>query len=139
MYDNWELLIGRHIEAVAVTEGEHELVFQTTTGTVIATTEGDCCSETWFADVTGVQNLIGHTVAVGESVKLPGYNVEDGRTRAECDEVYGARLTTEAGYADIVYRNSSNGYYGGNAALAAATTSNVPLAPTRPITEDWSA
>jgi hypothetical protein len=42
---------------------------------------------------------------------------EDGRTRQEFDAIYGVKLTTSQGAPTFVFRNSSNGYYGGWACL----------------------
>lgn len=76
--------------------------------------EGDCCSESWVADILGVEALRGGTVASVEDSPLEeDYDLEDGRCRRECDKVYGYRLVTDKGRADIIFRNSSNGYYGG--------------------------
>lgn len=74
---------------------------------------GDCCSETWFADIFGVDALLGGTVSKVERMKLPDYNTYDGRGRQDVDLVYGYKIVTDKGYADVVYRNSSNGWYGG--------------------------
>lgn len=41
-------------------------------------------------------------------------DIDDGRSRQEVDSLYGQKITTDKGYADIVYRNSSNEYYGGD-------------------------
>jgi hypothetical protein len=77
-------------------------------------TEGDYCSESWFADLVGVHNVIGREVISVETIPLPEWvNVEDGRTRQEYDEAYGLRISTDGGTCDVIYRNSSNGYYGG--------------------------
>lgn len=38
----------------------------------------------------------------------------DGNSRQEFDSFYGYQLTTNKGHCTISYRNSSNGYYGGN-------------------------
>lgn len=102
------LLIGDRYEYA-----ESLLVFKTDGGQVAYAAHADCCSESWFADINGIDALIGATVLKAETVSMDGYNVEDGRTRQEYDEAYGWKLTTDRGYVDIVMRNSSNGYYGG--------------------------
>ena len=81
-------------------------------------TDGDCCSESWFADIVGVVELLNAKVkSVSEiSIENCGYNVEDGRGRQDYDRAYGYKIITNKGYADIVFRNSSNGYYGGTMA-----------------------
>ena len=133
-----ESLAGFKVTALSVSEDEGTLYLQGDGLYVQVNTEGDCCSETWFADITGVENLVGRHIASFELVEMPeSYNVDDGRTRQESDEAYGIKITTDAGYCDIVYRNSSNGYYGGSVSLSI----HEGAAPTNahPITDDWSA
>lgn len=61
-----EHLIGHIIRALYVAPGEEQLAFVTDTATITYGTDADCCSETWFADVLGVNALLGATVtAVG--------------------------------------------------------------------------
>lgn len=91
---------------------------------IIYICEGDCCSETWFADIIGVQSLLQQEVIdvaeMSTEKSLSNYNINDGRGRQEYDEVYGYRLMTRLGTCDFVFRNSSNGYYGGHLALYVA-------------------
>lgn len=106
-------LIGKKITGLRINEDQSVLAFDTDQGVIVYEARGDCCSETWFADITGVGQLIGGTVQTADRVSMDGYNVEDGRARQEYDEAYGYKLTTDKGYVDLVFRNSSNGYYGG--------------------------
>jgi hypothetical protein len=128
-------LIGKKIIELLVSEGESELVFVTNEGTIWYHVEGDCCSNSWFADVTGVSALLGAVVAAAEDVPLDSYDVNDGRGRDESDCAYGYKLTTDKGYVDIVFRNSSNGYYGGWMDLGVGD----PPKNTRAIIDDWQA
>lgn len=107
-------LIGKKINGISINDDQQILSFDTDQGQVNYVAYGDCCSESWFSDITGVSALLGGTVATVEEVSMYGYNVEDGRTRQDYDKAYGVKLTTDKGYSDIVFRNSSNGYYGGN-------------------------
>jgi hypothetical protein len=112
-------------------------------------TTADCCSETWFTDIVGVSALLAPwgTAIVGgcerfnvtgyQWISMDGYNVEDGRSRQESDEAYGERLVTNQGYCDFIYRNSSNGYYGGDL-RGPVNVAAVPDGWTK-ITEDWRA
>ncbi len=129
-------LIGKRITGLLVNEDQSLLVFTTDHGDVAYETYGDCCSETWFADITGVQALIGGAVNSVEEVEMA--EVQDGRSRQEYDSLYGVKLTTDKGHADIVYRNSSNGYYGGNINYLHGFMRPTGLALT-PISEDWRA
>ena len=128
-------LIGKKIAGLRINEDQSVLAFDTNQGVIAYYVWGDCCSETWFADITGVSALLGGTVQTADEVSMDGYNVEDGRTRQERDEAYGVKLTTEKGYADIVFRNSSNGYYGGSIELL---KSELPESMTA-IEDDWHA
>jgi hypothetical protein len=76
--------------------------------------DGDCCSETWFSDIIGTHNLIGHEVLNVTEEQLGPMN--DGRSRQEFDDLAVIRITTTEGVCHIFWRNSSNGYYGGSVA-----------------------
>ena len=127
-------LIGKTITALRVNEDQSILAFDHQDGSSTSyQTDGDCCSETWFADITGISALIGGTVAEVAEVEMQ--SIDDGRTRQDEDEFYGVKLRTDKGIADIVYRNSSNGYYGGSIHLYQHT---LPENMTS-ITDDWRA
>jgi hypothetical protein len=127
-------LIGKTVTGLRVNKEQSVLVFDHPDGdTTSYVTYGDCCSETWFADIVGVAALLGSLVLGAEYVELP--NVDDGRTRQDCDQFYGVKLRTSKGYVDIVYRNSSNGYYGGDIELHEGTLPEGMVA----ITDDWQA
>ena len=132
MITNMKELEGRKVTGLLVNDDQSTLVVETDQGDVIFDAYDDCCSETWFADITGVSALLGGTVLEAEDVELP--EVVDGRTRQEYDQFYGVKLRTDKGYADIVYRNSSNGYYGGNLVVGKDRPENLT-----PITDDWRA
>lgn len=108
-------VVGRVLRGVAVSNGEHTLRLDFESGpAVYVTTEGNCCSESWWADITGVKQALGHKIY--EVEELESYDAgDDGRTRQESDEVYGYKLRTSGGVVTLVFRNSSNGYYGGEA------------------------
>jgi hypothetical protein len=127
-------LTGKTITALRVNEDQSILAFGHPDGSGAAyLAYGDCCSETWFADITGVTALIGGTVAEAAEVEMQA--VDDGRTRQDEDEFYGVKLRTEKGIADIVYRNSSNGYYGGSIGLWEGDLPGNMAS----ITDDWHA
>lgn len=131
-------LIGKTITGLRISEGEEILSFDTKDGcTFVYRAYGDCCSETWFADITGVSALIGGTVASADFVDMDGtYNVDDGRGRQDYDQAYGVKIMTDRGHADIIYRNSSNGYYGGDIELVSERYSDECSTQ---ITDDWTA
>src|SRR5271154_7188328 len=56
-------LIGKKVTAVSVSDdGEHYLQFDTDQGLFVYEAEGDCCSETWFAEVHDVDALLAEVV-----------------------------------------------------------------------------
>jgi hypothetical protein len=127
-------LVGHKVMGVFVSNDEEELIFVTATGAFRYRTYGDCCSQTWFADMIGVKQLIGGTVIAAQAIDLP---VTDERSRSEEDQNYGIALNTEKGVCTIIYRNASNGYYGGSIDLV--ETLPDTLDKFRPVYEDWSA
>lgn len=103
---------------------------------------GDCCSQSWFADLVGVEALLGATVLDVEQISMDhfGYDVEDGRGRQECDPAYGFKILTTKGWCDVVFRNSSNGYYGGELCCSSWSQAEAPslLDGWEHLTQDWS-
>ncbi len=110
-FDN---LIGRIITGVFVSkEGQHYLKFTIKDDKdIIFYAYGDCCSESWIADVIGVPDILDSQVISTQEMALP--EPKDNRSRQESDSVFGLSIKTRGGSATIVFRNSSNGYYGGN-------------------------
>jgi len=128
-------LLNKVISGLKVSQDQCYLLFEHPNGaSTMYVAYGTCCSETWFADIIGVEALLGATVTNVEAV--PMESVEDGRSRQEHDEFYGVKLTTTKGYVDIVYRNSSNGYYGGYIELADKVYGEQSF---KNIMSDWSA
>lgn len=118
-------LIGKTVREIWM--NKERLTFVTTDGLVSYVVEGDCCSDSFFFDFYGVDNVIGREVVAFERVDLspgdPGYRAETFEVEGDEDgwretEVYGYRITTEHekfGHVSAVlsFRNESNGYYGG--------------------------
>lgn len=92
---------------------------------VFVTTYADCCSETWFADVLGADAARGAMILEARNIEMEDLE-NDPRTRQEVDRQYGYELVTDRGVVSIVLRNSSNGYYGGDAEISR-----------EPITTEW--
>lgn len=146
-----DLLLGRVILKILMEPGEGRMRFLCEDGDRIDfVTSGDCCSETWFADIVGVEMLIGRPVTLAEEVPDHPGDASDGRTRQECDSFYGFRIFTAKGCCDFVYRNSSNGYYGGDCDLVVNdvgasrygtrfTLPGIDTTAWREITEDFQA
>lgn len=128
-------LIGKTITGLSVSDNQGMLVFDHPNGEeTIFYAYGDCCSETWFADIVGVDALLNATVKTCEEITMG--EVADGRGRQKYDQVYCFKLTTNKGNVDVVFRNSSNGYYGGKLQQVTSIPKNKKFVQ---ITDDWSA
>lgn len=128
-------LTGLKIKKVLMEKGESRIVFVTDKRNIGYSTYGDCCSETWFADIIGTDALIDGTVSSVENIVVA--DKDDGRSRQEHDDFMGIKITTDKGSCEIIYRNSSNGYYGGDITSAEVGCSEPDDYAS--ITEDWSA
>ena len=107
-------LIGKKINKIFIDSIEqHYMKFETNSGDVCFAGDGDCCSETYFSDVQNINNLIGQIVKSEEEIELQEGDYPKKESRQDEDSVYGIKLITDSGESIIVYRNSSNGYYGG--------------------------
>jgi len=73
--------------------------------------DGGCCSESFFAEILGLRHLLDGVV---REVEYKGVDRLDDGTRQQYDEAYGYTIKTFKGRTDIVFRNSSNGYYSGS-------------------------
>lgn len=116
-------LIGEVIKEIWVNEDQSFLKFVTDDKELLYYAEGDCCSESWFADILFSWQFFNKKVVDVEVLEVPDWLshliAKDGRTRQECDEVYGFQIKVQdansynSNWCDIIFRNSSNGYYGG--------------------------
>lgn len=148
-------LIGKKITGIKVSDDQSLLSFFTESEVISYQACGDCCSETWFADLIGVTSLIGSTVSLVEKLvfescpmchkdlirtptsngPLQGYSCDDGRGRQDSDQAYGYSLISTRGRTTVIFRNSSNGYYGGEIVLY---NGDLPQNMIE-ITDDWQA
>lgn len=107
------LLIGKKIVDVKIADDKMALLFVSDSGEqLIARTDGDCCSHSWIESVEMPALGLPFTVVSVDDLDLPGS--DDDHPDYECLAVYGAKIITDKGEMIIDYRNSSNGYYGGN-------------------------
>ena len=116
-------LIGKCIHNVYMNEDNTILVFTTIWGEHYAYfVSGDCCSESWFESILNTE-VLGQEQVIGFEIKdLPNAEAdEDADHDGECIQRYGYTLKTKKGYADIEFRNASNGYYGGSCRLMVDT------------------
>jgi len=101
-------LVGHVIKEMKVADDGKAILFVTDKENVIAKMDGDCCSDTWVEHIEMV-SLPALVVDV-EDIDMPDLGSLDYESVA----YYGCKITTDKGHIIIDYRNSSNGYYGGN-------------------------
>ena len=112
-------LTGKNIKQMFVNEDQSLLKFTVDDGEefLIYEAVGDCCSETWFADIIFGWKFFGSKITDVVELEVPEWlnNLfsRDGRGRQEYDQVYGFQLKASDSHCDVIFRNSSNGYYGG--------------------------
>lgn len=109
-------LFGGTIVAIHLASDREAIKFTLADGReVVARCDGDCCSHTWIEDVFDPEAALGE-VTKAEDIDLPA----EWQTKTKTDNYeeemayYGFAIETPKGRCTIAYRNSSNGYYGGN-------------------------
>lgn len=117
MTDYTHPLVGKKIAAVYLSTDQQAIKFVLDDGKdVDAFADGDCCSHSWIEDVLDPESLIGKEVLAVEDLDLPDALCGPTKTGYFEGEMryYGCAIKTAGGVCTIAYRNSSNGYYGGN-------------------------
>lgn len=103
-------LFGQIIYSVLISDDKRYLVFDLGLTQCVYLAHADCCSQSWFESINGVENLIREHVIGLEEIEMPKpFENKDG----DFITCYGYKLKTKKGYCDIEFRNESNGYYGG--------------------------
>lgn len=106
------VLIGKNIVEVKIADDKEALLFVTDAGErLIVKVDADCCSHTWIESVE--MPALGLPFRVVDCVDLD-MNREAEEIDYDYIQYYGAKIITTKGELIIDYRNSSNGYYGGN-------------------------
>lgn len=112
MTENAHCLIGKTITAVYLAADKEAVRFDIEGGDpIVARCEAECCSSTWVENTENHRALIGSPVIEADDIDMPdhGSPSEDGVIA-----YYGFKISTMKGTCVIDYRNSSNGYYGGD-------------------------
>jgi hypothetical protein len=98
---------------------------------------GDCCSHSYFYEIDNVFQMLTWVVVDMESIDMPEVPTSEYGEYDEDLKAYAYKIHTEGGYGLIVFRNSSNGYYGGNMEYGGIVTADQITG--KEITEDWNA
>lgn len=100
----------RIIESMKIATDKMAVLFNTDDGERIAKTDGDCCSQSWIENIElPVNGFPAKVLSVEDLGFSKEFNTED-----DWIKYYAFKITTDKGTILIEYRNSSNGYYGGD-------------------------
>ncbi len=104
-------LVGKTITGVKMATDKEAMLFETTEGSIVCKVDGDCCSHSWIEHVE--LPALGFPCVV---VSMGDLDMNKPAQEIDYDHIqfYGYKLITDRGEIIIDYRNSSNGYYGGN-------------------------
>jgi hypothetical protein len=147
---DFEKLVGKKVESIMISSTSTSLLFSCDDGKMMLfEAEGDCCSASWFADIINPSCLLGRVITgvsdismndvVRDLSRLRAHIVtDDNRTVHDVLQYCANRLFTDAGYCDIIYRNDSNGYYGGFV-RSPEEFEGIDTTHWKQIYDDWSA
>jgi hypothetical protein len=111
------ILVGKTIKKIFLADDRKAIKFVLDNNdSIIARCDGDCCSHTWIEDLINPENAIDSEVLSADDIDLPEEFQNKTKTDNYEEEMlyYGFAIVTNKGKFTIAYRNSSNGYYGGN-------------------------
>lgn len=125
-----DLLIGGTIRRILIGEDKEGIIFVMDHGDeplsyVYAETWGDCCSHTWIESIENAEMILGKRIVAVEDLDMPKPQWGSGEESMEgwggdLTQFYGLAIRTEDGSRCVIeYRNSSNGYYGGDLVFSA--------------------
>jgi hypothetical protein len=105
------ILVGETVVDVKVAKDKQALKFTLADGRdIIAKVDGDCCSHSWIEHIE-LPTETPFKVISADSLDM---NKEPDEKDGDYVQFYGFQIKTDKGDMIIDYRNSSNGYYGGN-------------------------
>lgn len=88
--------------------------FGTDSGPIAYVSSGDCCSTSFFSEIFGADKIIGKKVTDVKKIELEEGEAPKGIASEDANEqVYGIRIYAGEDACTIIFRNHSNGYYGG--------------------------
>jgi len=105
------ILVGKVLTGIQIADDKQAINFLVDGENIIAKMDADCCSHTWVEHIELPALGFPALVVAVDDLDLPGSVYED--PEHDCLQVYGLKITTDKGEIVIDYRNSSNGYYGG--------------------------
>jgi|SRR4030095_5640753 len=135
-FNNWhthnDTLNGERIKQINI-QDDYRLYITTDKGVHSFSVSGDCCSHSYFYEISNIHQMVTWVVKDIEEITMP--EVPEDQQQDESTIAYGYKIHTEGGYGLIVFRNDSNGYYGGR--LDYDGLVDAPMG--KEVWEDWNA
>lgn len=117
MFESFNKLVGRKVVDIILSSDKQIVEFVCEDFKITFSCDSDCCSETWIEDFDNRDFLIGKTINKVEIIPMEDTYEYSGDYEPHednnCHWVYGVKFFSNAGIADLIFRNASNGYYGG--------------------------
>ncbi len=124
-------LISKKINSISINDDQDILSFDTDQGKINYCVYGDSWSSSWFSDIIGTSAILGGTIANVEKINMDDYSIDATSNMDKETVAYGYKLTSDKGYADIIFRNSCY-LYGGWLSDIDKIPDNMKM-----ITDDW--
>lgn len=106
-------LENKYIRNIQVSADGDYIIFFCDKDSVMFEAEADCCSKSYIYEINGRLALTGEPVKEVLSKDLGSGDIKT-EDENDCVQSYCITLVTSKGRCDIVFRNESNGYYGGS-------------------------
>lgn len=108
-FDGSGMLINKTPKEIWLSKDQKDLIMIFEEGQCSLKAFGDCCSDSFWADINCANQIIGNKITKVETLRLP---TPEGLNKYQ-EKFYGVNIYTNNGICQMVFRNSSNGYYGG--------------------------
>lgn len=108
------ILIGKTINGMKISDDRQALLFETTAGNIEVWVDAECCSYTWVESIELPALGFPAKVSAVENLRMPEVKESTFHKDADSLSFYGCKIVTNKGEIVIDYRNDSNGYYGGS-------------------------
>ena len=102
----------RYIEEIYVHESGEWISFDLLNEKYLFGAGGDCCSQSYIYEINGWDALKDETIISVEEKELG--EVDSEFSLDDCCKAYCITFCTTKGRCDVIFRNESNGFYGGD-------------------------
>jgi hypothetical protein len=119
----FHLIYDKIIEKIYIATDQSELIFilKDSSNFIKLILFADCCSESWVADIIGLNSILGTQVKTIGEIPYSVINILESeyitqkRSRQDMDKLWSFFIgTVRKRDCTFIFRNSSNGYYGGS-------------------------